>query len=97
MYKRQVVRIPLFTKRESDGEQVSIGILEIVAPANDSTVYNRIAELSGKLGELSPQIDVVIAALEAAKTSQSQPDPPDKNSTAPSAGEVGSQVSPLRS
>ena len=93
-----VVRIPLFTKRESDGEQVSIGILEIVAPANDSTVYNRIAELSGKLGELSPQIDVVIAALEAAKTSQSQADPSDKNLSDPSAGEVGSnQVSPVRS
>ena len=93
-----VVRIPLFTKRESDGEQVSIGILEIVAPANDSTVYIRIAELSGKLGELSPQIDVVIAALEAAKTSQSQADPSDKNLSDPSAGEVGSnQVSPVRS
>ncbi|NNE01254.1 MAG: hypothetical protein HKN47_28405 [Pirellulaceae bacterium] len=43
---------------------MSIGILEIVALANDPTVYERIADLSAKLVDLSPQIDDLILTLE---------------------------------
>ncbi|QDT13117.1 MraY family glycosyltransferase [Stieleria marina] len=60
-----VVKLPLFTRRQSDGEQASIGILEIVAPAIDNTVYERIADVSNKLVELVPQIDAIIVDLEA--------------------------------
>ena len=60
-----VVRLPLFCNRSSDSQQVSIGILEIVAPANDPTVYKRVAALSEMLVALSPAIDSVVAELEA--------------------------------
>ncbi|MGB7345809.1 MAG: MraY family glycosyltransferase [Pirellulaceae bacterium] len=60
-----VVRLPLFSRRHGNGEQASIGILEIVAPAIDNTVYDRIADVSKKLVELGPQIDVIILGLEA--------------------------------
>ena len=60
-----VVRLPLFTRRHSDGEHASIGILEIVAPAVDNTVYERIAEVSNKLVELVPQIDGIVKQLES--------------------------------
>jgi UDP-GlcNAc:undecaprenyl-phosphate GlcNAc-1-phosphate transferase len=60
-----VVKLPLFTRRMSDGEQASIGILEVVATATDNTVYERIADVSNKMVELGPQIDAIIAGLEA--------------------------------
>ncbi len=56
--------MPLFTVRESDGAQVSIGRLEIIALANDPTVYERISDLSEKLIDLGPHIDSIIADLE---------------------------------
>ena len=61
---QMVVRLPLFTRRGPDGEQASIGMLEIVAPANDPTVYDRIAHVSANLAELGPRIDSVIKELE---------------------------------
>ncbi len=60
-----VVRLPLFTRRHSDDEQASIGMLEIVAPAVDNTVYERIADVSKKLVELLPRIEAIISELEA--------------------------------
>ena len=76
-----VIRLPLFTKRKSDSEQVSIGILEIVAPANDPTIYHRIADLSERLVALGPEIDAVIDDLESShqnkgRKDEGMPDPP---------------------
>ena len=59
-----VIRLPLFTTRSS-GEQTSIGLLEIVAPANDSTVYKQVAALSERLVALGPEIDNVVAELDS--------------------------------
>ena len=59
------VRLPLFTHQTSDGKPLCIGRLEIIAAANDPTVYERIADLSEKLADLGPQIDLIIADLES--------------------------------
>ena len=58
------VRLPLFTHQTQDGEPICIGRLEIVAAANDPTVYDRIADLSEKLADLGPQIDLIVADLQ---------------------------------
>ena len=58
------VRMPLFALRAADHEQVSIGRLEIIAPASDPTAYEKISDLSDKLVDLGPQIDAIIADLE---------------------------------
>tara|TARA_R110002049_G_scaffold72490_2_gene187234 strand:- start:276125 stop:277699 length:1575 start_codon:yes stop_codon:yes gene_type:complete len=58
------VRLPLFTHQTRDGAPICIGRLEIIAAANDPTVYERIADLSEKLVDLGPQIDLIIADLE---------------------------------
>ena len=63
--------VPLFTHRGSDQIQVPIGRLEIIAPANDPTVYERIADLTDRLADLAPQIDGIVAELEAFKRSTS--------------------------
>ncbi|MCG8650853.1 MAG: undecaprenyl/decaprenyl-phosphate alpha-N-acetylglucosaminyl 1-phosphate transferase [Pirellulales bacterium] len=64
--------LPLFTVRTSNGSQIQIGRLEIVAPANDPSVYERISDLTDKLADLGPQIDMIVEELESKKQS-SQP------------------------
>ncbi len=61
------IRVPLFTHREADASQVQIGRLEIIAPANDPSVYQRIADFSEHLVDLGPEIDRVVANLESNK------------------------------
>ena len=63
--------VPLFTHRGSDQNRVPIGRLEIIAPANDPSVYERIADLSDKLADLAPQIDMIVTELEALRRSTS--------------------------
>ena len=67
------VSVPLFTRRHTDGSQVQIGRLEIIASADDPSVYERIADLSDQLMDLGPQIDQIVANLEIAKEALSQP------------------------
>ncbi len=59
--------VPLFTFRAADQIQVQIGRLEIIAAANDPSVYQRIADLADKLADLGPQIDMIVAHLESRK------------------------------
>ncbi len=59
------ISLPLFTQRTSDQAQVQIGRLEIIAPANDPSVYERISDLTDKLSDLGPQINVIVSQLEA--------------------------------
>lgn len=61
------VCVPLFTCRLSDHTQVQIGRLEIIAPANDPSVYQRIADISDQLIDLGPEIDRIVANLESSK------------------------------
>jgi UDP-GlcNAc:undecaprenyl-phosphate GlcNAc-1-phosphate transferase len=61
--------VPLFTRRGTDQNPVPIGRLEIIAAANDPAVYDRIADLSDRLVDLAPQIDVIVAELEALRRS----------------------------
>ncbi len=58
--------VPLFTRRTKDGSQISIGRVNLVASANAPEVYSRVSEFIEQLGELSPQIDLVIEGLESA-------------------------------
>ncbi len=59
------VRLPLFAHRASDGCNVLIGRMDIIAPGNDPGVYDRIADLAAKLVDLGPQIELVVAEIEA--------------------------------
>ncbi len=70
--------VPLFTHRGSDQIQVPIGRLEIIAPANDPTVYERIADLTDRLADLAPQIDGIVAELEALRRSTSAANPSER-------------------
>ncbi len=66
------VRLPLFARREGDGEQVPIGRLDIVARGNDPSVYDRISDLAAKLVDLSPQIELIVHEIEARQRAMGQ-------------------------
>jgi UDP-GlcNAc:undecaprenyl-phosphate GlcNAc-1-phosphate transferase len=59
------VCVPLFTRRGPNADQVHIGLLQIIASANDPTVYQRIADFSERLADLGPEIDSIVAKLES--------------------------------
>ena len=67
------VRLPLFTHQTRSNEPLCIGRLEIIAAANDPAVYERIADLSDKLVDLGPLIDLIIADLEACHQKPERP------------------------
>lgn len=64
------VSVPLFTRRGPEDNQMHIGRLEIIASANDPTVYQRIADFSERLADLGPEIDSIVTKL-ATKTTRS--------------------------
>lgn len=57
------ISLPFFTTR-SDGSQMQIGRLEIIAHATDQSVYQQVASLADMLEDLGPQIDVIVGKLE---------------------------------
>ncbi len=65
------MRLPLFTRREETGTQIHIGLLEIVASADDDKVYDHLSQLSDKLEDLGPTIDIVVRGIEQTKQSSS--------------------------
>ncbi|MGB7328800.1 MAG: MraY family glycosyltransferase [Rubripirellula sp.] len=59
------VSLPLFTHRlGNDNQPVQIGRLEVVALAKDARAYQKIAELSDQLSDLTPEIDRIVGRLE---------------------------------
>lgn len=56
------VCVPLFATRGP--VQVQIGRLEIIAPANDPSVYQQIADFSEQLTDLGPEIDRIVGSLD---------------------------------
>jgi UDP-GlcNAc:undecaprenyl-phosphate/decaprenyl-phosphate GlcNAc-1-phosphate transferase len=64
--KHLTMALPLFT-HQKDGRCVQIGRLQVVAPADDSRVYDHIGELSDYLQSIIPNIDQIVAELEEAK------------------------------
>ncbi len=58
------VRLPLFAFRSSDGKYVPIGRLDLVASGVDPAIYQRIADLSEKLVDLGPQIELIVSEIE---------------------------------
>ena len=61
------ISLPLFARRHGN-DQIVIGRLEIIAPANDPAVYQKVADLSDRLADLGPQIDDIVASLENRKS-----------------------------
>lgn len=55
---------PLVVHLDRNQCQMNIGILHVVAEADSPNVHERISDLSLKLADLAPQIDMVIAGLE---------------------------------
>lgn len=58
------IRMPLFAHRARDGKFVPIGRLELIAPAGDPEIYERMVEFTEKLADLGPQIDAIVLELE---------------------------------
>lgn len=59
------VCVPLFTRRGPNNDLVHIGRLEIIASADDPTIYQRIADFSERMADLGPEIDAIVAKLES--------------------------------
>ena len=56
--------LPLFAHRSGERASVQIGRLQIVVPADDRHVYERIGTLTDCLNDLAPEIDRIVASLE---------------------------------
>lgn len=61
------VCVPLFASQRSSQAQLQVGRLQVIAAANDPTIYHRIAELSDLLIDLGPEIDRIVTNLETRK------------------------------
>ena len=62
-----------FAPEQVLSEQVLIGRLEIIAPANDTGVYDRFSDLADHLAELGTQVDRIVSSLEQQTTKKKQP------------------------
>jgi UDP-GlcNAc:undecaprenyl-phosphate/decaprenyl-phosphate GlcNAc-1-phosphate transferase len=63
--KHLTMALPLFTHAK-DGRCIQIGRLQVVAPADDSSVYDHIGELSDYLQSIIPHISQIVDELELA-------------------------------
>ncbi|TWU54610.1 WecA-like glycosyltransferase [Rubripirellula tenax] len=62
------VSLPLFTHRLGNGKNaIQIGRLDVVALAIDADAYQKIADLSDQLMDLTPEIDRIVSRLESVR------------------------------